>query len=1120
MQDKIIQILNSDNIEQEINNLSFLEKVKLVTEDLYAIDILFKVLKRNKIKLLNEEETISFLENYFAEKYKSISVFDLEEIADLFSFPYVKDFSYSKYHIISYLKNALILTKNPQELLNFPKLDKLYIPYELVPDEILEERILKYKDSLSVIDEIVMAFKNDEYKIKYLNKVSLDYKAKIVASMSYDNRKKCLSSLLYDKDVVISTLNDSDINAYLNKYKLVLTDEQKANIIVSFSSLDYIKQNIGLIKTDKGKIKIIKKLYASTELLETVCNLALDLRHEKNISDCIMFFIHENDYKELVNQLVSKIKNKKYIIDILPYININDNIELFKPFLKKIKQKEFKKISLEIFNDLNCPYRLLEYIDDKNYVLEILKHSFIKGKYKDDMFFIFQIFAEKYNLNLNHLIELAKALDCSILGKVENENIVQAINLDDDSFRKYLNLLNENNLVFGPSAMSSILNSFLNRRFSITYPDKVSIFTNTLNAAANDDINYVVSAINEVLSKIDITKYNITDQELVNGVMAGNEKIIDLYNKMTYEYLNIERNNYVNSNSLELLPNITKPRYEINELVKQIIHIKPIYMIMDDLNALLNKESKMLTSDEIYILNNKDILKQLVQFKKESNYNLDPNLRKYLKPFTNILKICYHNVQPHKDSGYDINLSYVSNVKVDYDYPDVYFPNVVEILSYIDVNKLKKFIFSNPQMEKELNSYLKKYGILAWDCFNMRSLENDMDIELSYSVLGSLISNFSYIMNAKQEKEQTGERFGLITDLALASYIDSDALIYPCLFKNDNYKYIASNPRPNTSPLSKQERLKEAIKCLKIMHERNYITVPPVNEDFELSSGKRINICLGNTNDPINLTYGERTKACMRIGGAGKTLFNFCLENENGFHISFNHPDTGEFISRVSCYRNGNTLFMNQLRFSTNKEYSNDMIKEACELIAQKIIELTKDSNYPIKNVLASDGFAFSDTATVHINCSNPKAGFEQDFYSDVHSNVVVVATAKNNKELLPIELGPDKSVKYEVGRSPIRKYISNDASIAVAHIEVLDSYLSGVSIDEIKIDKKAVLFAYVGEDWYVALTTDGQIINYIQKNSKNNSKANCEMEKYLVILQEHINDFDIENSDEKEQVL
>ena len=46
-----------------------------------------------------------------------------------------------------------------------------------------------------------------------------------------------------------------------------------------------------------------------------------------------------------------------------------------------------------------------------------------------------------------------------------------------------------------------------------------------------------------------------------------------------------------------------------------------------------------------------------------------------------------------------------------------------------------------------------------------------------------------------------------------------------------------------------------------------------------LKNGKKINIVVGNFSNIINLTYGERTGACMRIGGAGKSLFNFCLTN-------------------------------------------------------------------------------------------------------------------------------------------------------------------------------------------------------------------------------------------------
>ena len=45
----------------------------------------------------------------------------------------------------------------------------------------------------------------------------------------------------------------------------------------------------------------------------------------------------------------------------------------------------------------------------------------------------------------------------------------------------------------------------------------------------------------------------------------NDEEIIKLYNKMTYEYLTLERNKYVNSCLNETLINATDPVYEIND---------------------------------------------------------------------------------------------------------------------------------------------------------------------------------------------------------------------------------------------------------------------------------------------------------------------------------------------------------------------------------------------------------------------------------------------------------------------------------------------------------------------------------------------------------------------------
>ena len=57
------------------------------------------------------------------------------------------------------------------------------------------------------------------------------------------------------------------------------------------------------------------------------------------------------------------------------------------------------------------------------------------------------------------------------------------------------------------------------------------------------------------------------------------------------------------------------------------------------------------------------------------------------------------------------------------------------------------------------------------------------------------------------------------------------------------------------------------------MYERSSITVPSGEMVSELSNGKNIKFSIGDIYNPIALTYGERTGACLRIKGAFDDLF-------------------------------------------------------------------------------------------------------------------------------------------------------------------------------------------------------------------------------------------------------
>ena len=428
---------------------------------------------------------------------------------------------------------------------------------------------------------------------------------------------------------------------------------------------------------------------------------------------------------------------------------------------------------------------------------------------------------------------------------------------------------------------------------------------------------------------------------------------------------------------------------------------------------------------------------------------------------------------------------------------------LLEIMSKIDVNTLVYTIFNDDNLYKNLNMYLDKYKLL---CSTSRFFHTSeiADTPINTDVVASFITNFK-IINRELMKEK--DRVSITKILDIANAFDSMNDIYSYLFGKEDFLFIKRNPEPYSGILLKKDRLERGKNLLLEMNKRKYITVPPINEDLNLSSGRKINVLVGNTNEPINLTYGERTSSCMRMGGVGDSLFEFCLLNENGFHISFNEPTTGELISRVSGFRNGNTVFLNQLRYSLSKKITSEDLIEACNYVANKIIINTKNSEYPINNVLISPSYAYGEShiPPIDLNVKNIKKTLPK-FYSDVKEFATIVATSNQDNTLVPIELNSNKVVRYNVLRNRIKKYVGNDCMTAIGHIIVLDEFYGGNDIYDTKISYDNIELVYQGEDWFIALDNKKNIFTYIMKNTKDYFKAQQEVNEYLnMINQEKI---------------
>ena len=281
---------------------------------------------------------------------------------------------------------------------------------------------------------------------------------------------------------------------------------------------------------------------------------------------------------------------------------------------------------------------------------------------------------------------------------------------------------------------------------------------------------------------------------------------------------------------------------------------------------------------------------------------------------------------------------------------------------------------------------------------------------------------------------------------------------------------------------------------------------------------KKININLWNFTNPINVTYGERTGACMRIMGVGESLYRFCQENENAFHIRLTDSETGKFISRVSGFRNGNSIFLNELRYSVEPDlYSNEEVIKAIKQVSQMLIDKSKDSSIPIDNIFITHQYAMeNDTTSKIIEIKeNIKEGLPS-FYFDLHETGVILATTSKDKDYVPINTNKEGLPKYPVVRDKIREFIDKQQIFnQVNKIHLLNEMITKqdptifYNCDLISSEQtESIIYMLSGEDWIACLDKNLNIhTSYIPRGD---DKAINELNTAIEIL--------IRKKEEKEQ--
>lgn len=903
------------------------------------------------------------------------------------------------------------------------------------------------------------------------------------------------------------------------------------NDLFSDNKLEILEKYVDFLKTSGyGAINftaIIKSFDKNMQL--EVVKLFLDNGLISTKFECLKIIeIFDDDIKfMLLNMFFTydkRLVSNELIANIIESFPLEERVDKFREFV--IDNSSFSNLGVINMLKGDTKFMVLDFyidylgkgsdnsfldskiIEDANKIL-VRTHEFPNGDVKYNK--IISLYARDKGVNVDNLTKFIDRFGYVSLNYLNSKNIRDWLNLSCDKFNMFIGIFNKKRCFLDNDTLNTVINSILQREFMLQCKEDYNIFSRFEEIIHNQnednlikfgklfkDISLFVN-VNDILAK-----YNLDLKVFIGRLLNGEKEMVNILHNITNIYIMKKREVYVKNRLSNVYEELDlEKRFEKNFIKKKYVEISSLYTIINLIHKCL--------SDNAYyfeFINNRKIMSAVIDFKKNPlQYPIDPKYKKYLKQFDEILNILY-------DSG-EFDVEYLfEKFKDNDDAKYVYSSKKIEeeyligIISEIDAKKIDSLLLSDEVKFNFLLRILDKYKILGWGNI-FCSLEEKADFEFNEITLSGIINYFSEIY-----LEFINENDGNFSLTKLISYANCYSMAsskYSLLLGSEDFKLFFANSGKNKASMPRYKRMSLVVDSVVDMYSKCEVSIPVMDEDFILDNGKCINVVVGNMTNMRNITLGERTNACLRVGGAYSDLFDFCLRDKNGFHIVYNDPETNKFISRVSGIRNGNTLFLNELRNSEYSKFTDEDCVEVTRRVSKLLIERSKDSKFPIDNVVITADYAMesykNELVSLGLN-SRKEALFGLSHNLETDGSAIVIASSRDDNGLVDVKLGSDKVDSYLVQRDKVQEYLGVDALRRVQQIHIIDNLLKGISLDNIDISNfGSVVRCFSGEDWYVFVDDKGDIKKFILERSNNRSKAIEEMSSAIdKLLNEQMN--------------
>lgn len=373
---------------------------------------------------------------------------------------------------------------------------------------------------------------------------------------------------------------------------------------------------------------------------------------------------------------------------------------------------------------------------------------------------------------------------------------------------------------------------------------------------------------------------------------------------------------------------------------------------------------------------------------------------------------------------------------------------------------------------------------------------SDIQKYVSYVELANALANIPSLMSLLTPEEFTIDNLDKILDFKdMFKYADLKQI---SLLGKDVIKKIYSNNGYTSA--SQEKRINVACDLLSAMVSRSESTVPYIK-----GTCGNYKYSMYDSTDETLLTAGLDTNACFRCCGNDNDFLHYCALDKNGFVIKLTDSE-GNVIGRASGFRNGNGVYINQLRTIYDKKssaYSSEKnaIIKTFEQACSDIVETSQNNlneEVKIDFVVVTKSYTLGDTKSNIDGKTTDEIG-SKPMETDSEDWKQFRATTKNLMEAArndyfatdfgkyPLicmksaigELTPDKIKKgdvpalYHRTRQQVSINESNeDIENYVNKIRACFSYQTGQEFRCLKVPRSCKVV--IGDNWYIVFGEHG----------------------------------------------